>query len=50
VEGLNRNGNGAYSPLVVPNPLPEPVLAEIRELQNDYPGTFQRGLNRASKY
>ena len=50
VEGLNQGGNGAYSPLVLPNPLPEPVLAEIRELQNDYPGTFQRGLNRASKY
>ena len=50
VEGLNRNTKGAYNPLVIPNPLPEPVLAEIRELQNDYPGTFQRGLNRASKY
>ncbi len=51
-EGLDRllKGDHAYSPLVVPNPLPEPVLAEIRELQNDYPGTFQRGLNRASKY
>jgi membrane-bound lytic murein transglycosylase D len=49
VDGLNRS-QGAYSPLVLPNPLPEPVLAEIRELQNDYPGTFQRGLNRASKY
>ncbi len=49
VEGLNRQSKG-YNPLVVPNPLPEPVLAEIRELQNDYPGTFQRGLNRASKY
>jgi len=50
IEGLNKGSSGAYSPLVLPNPLPEPVLAEIRELQNDYPGTFQRGLNRASKY
>ena len=50
VDGLNGNGKGAYSPLVLPNPLPEPVLEEIRELQNDYAGTFQRGLNRASKY
>jgi membrane-bound lytic murein transglycosylase D len=52
VEGLHRQGKGdhAYSPLVVPNPLPEPVLAEIRELQNSYSGTFQRGLNRAAKY
>ena len=49
VDGLSKNA-GAYNPLVIPNPLPEPVLAEIRELQNDYPGTFQRGLNRASKY
>ncbi len=48
VEGLDRQGK--YSPLVIPNPLPEPVLVEIRELQNDYPGVFQRGLNRASKY
>ena len=52
IEGLAHRGHGdhPFSPLVVPNPLPEPVLAEIRELQNDYPGTFQRGLNRASKY
>lgn len=39
-----------YSPVLIPDPLPAPVIAEINELRDDYPKTFQRGLDRASKY
>lgn len=42
--------SGAYNDLVIPYPLPQPVLDEIEELQNSYPNTFQRGLNRSTRY
>jgi len=40
----------AYSPLVVPDPYPPEVVAEINELKGKYPEVFQRGLNRAVYY
>ncbi len=42
--------SGVYSDLVIPYPLPQPILNEIEELQNAYPSTFQRGLNRSARY
>ncbi len=45
-----HGGGHTYSPLVVPDPLPPQVCAELDELQSEYPSVFQRGLDRASKY
>ena len=39
-----------YSDLHIPYPLPQPILDELDELQNSYPRTFQRGLNRSARY
>ncbi|MBW7865162.1 MAG: LysM peptidoglycan-binding domain-containing protein [Candidatus Hydrogenedentes bacterium] len=47
--GMPADGR-VFSPVVIPEPLPGPVLAEVDELCNGYPKTFQRGLDRASKY
>ena len=38
------------SDLQIPFPLPERVLQEIDEIQNAYPRSFQRGLNRSFRY
>ena len=40
----------AYAPIVIPDPLPPRVLAEIDAIQNGYPRRFQRGLDRSHKY
>lgn len=47
---LGSSKTGVYSDIVIPLPLPKPVEAEIAELQQSYSGTFQRGLNRSSRY
>lgn len=39
-----------YRELQIPFPLPERVLSEIDEIQNNYPKNFQAGLDRAQKY
>ena len=36
--------------LDIPFPLPQPVLDEIDEIQNLYPRSFQRGLDRSARY
>ncbi len=51
--GLLRLGvshSDHYSDLHIPHPLPQPILDELDELQNSYPRTFQRGLNRSARY
>ena len=40
----------AYAPIVIPDPLPPRVLAEIDAIQNAYPRPFQRGLDRSHRY
>ncbi|MBI3119529.1 MAG: LysM peptidoglycan-binding domain-containing protein, partial [Candidatus Hydrogenedentes bacterium] len=46
-----KDGLGAQmSALQIPFPLPERVLAEIEEIQQVYPKSFQRGLNRSFRY
>ena len=47
---LGNSHSDSYSNLEIPYPLPAEVLAEIDELQNSYPKTFQRGLNRSTRY
>lgn len=47
---LGSSHTGKYSDITIPFPLPQPVLDEIAELQNSYSNTFQRGLNRSSRY
>lgn len=47
---LGSSASGVYSDIEIPFPLPQPVKDEIAELQQSYPGTFQRGLNRSSRY
>lgn len=47
---LGTSATGVYSNIKIPFPLPQPVKDEIAELQQSYPGTFQRGLNRSSRY
>lgn len=47
---LGSSKTGVYSDIVIPLPLPKPVEDEIAELQQSYSGTFQRGLNRSSRY
>jgi len=47
---LGKSGSEVYSDLIIPTPLPPQVIAEIKELQNSYAPTFQRGLNRSASY
>lgn len=47
---LGSSATGVYSDIEIPFPLPQPVKDEIAELQQSYPDTFQRGLNRSSRY
>lgn len=47
---LGCSKSGVYSDIIIPLPLPKPVEDEIAELQQSYSGTFQRGLNRSSRY
>ncbi|NLN93774.1 MAG: LysM peptidoglycan-binding domain-containing protein [Candidatus Hydrogenedens sp.] len=47
---LGQASSEVYSDIVIPTPLPPQVLVEIQTLQNEYSGTFQRGLDRSSIY
>lgn len=47
---LGASRSKKYNDIIIPFPLPEAVKAEIAELQECYPGTFQRGLNRSTRY
>jgi len=47
---VGSSSTGVYNDIQIPLPLPQPVLDEIAELQNSYSGTFQRGLNRSTRY
>ncbi len=47
---IGSSSNGVYNDIQIPLPLPQPVKDEIAELRECYPGTFQRGLNRSSRY
>ena len=47
---LGSSHSDSFSNLDIPHPLPEAVTAELEELQHSYPRTFQRGLNRSSRY
>jgi len=47
---LSKSHSESFSDLEIPHPLPEAIVAEIEELQHSYPKTFQRGLNRSTRY
>ncbi len=47
---LGNSNSDSFSNLDIPHPLPEAIEKELDELQNSYPQTFQRGLNRSARY
>jgi membrane-bound lytic murein transglycosylase D len=47
---LSSSNSDKFSNLDIPYPLPAEVEVELDELQNSYPQTFQRGLNRSTRY
>ena len=47
---LGSSKTGVYNDIAISLPLPKYVEAEIAELRERYPGTFQRGLDRSARY